>query len=94
MTLCENGCEYNRINYTSNKVNCNCYQVDKSLKTKEFKSLGASLFESTNLILFTCYQQVFDINEINKQIEFHHNNYIKLAKEIDDFLKETFPENY
>lgn len=39
-------------------------------------------------------KEKIDINEINKQIEFHHNNYIKLAKEIDDFLKETFPENY
>ena len=60
VSFCSDGCTYEGVNFTTNKVKCNCDPVDDANSAESnFDSFGSSLFESTNLILFTCYKQVF-----------------------------------
>lgn len=53
LSFCNEGCVYEGINYTTNKVNCNCDGNTKEIKN--FDDFGNSMFEQTNLMLFKCY---------------------------------------
>ena len=68
LSFCNEGCVYEGINYTTNKVNCNCDGNTKTIKTFDF---GNSMFEQTNLILFKCYSQISKKKTYHKNIGFH-----------------------
>ena len=68
VNLCESGCKYEGINYTTSKVNCNCSiledSTDKSTSKGNFNDIGASLLESTNIGLFKCIVQATSIKSL------------------------------
>ena len=54
--FCQEGCVYEGINYTTNKVNCNCDGNNADIIN--FDDFGNSMFQQTNLILLKCYKQI------------------------------------
>ena len=68
VSLCSEGCVYDKIDIDTGKINCNC---SEDLAAESFESFGSGLFESTNLALFACYNQVFDLEKCSKNIGFY-----------------------
>ena len=69
--FCGSNCRYEGINYTTNKVNCNCSVNEaETNQIMKFSSFREELFEQTNLLLFPCYRQI-TIENIRKNIGFY-----------------------
>ena len=80
VSFCDNGCDYSNIDYNTSKVTCNCSK-DKDLIDKEEEksfSFGLDLLSSTNILLFTCYNQLFVLSKIKNNIGFYFGGAIFL----------------
>ena len=72
--FCQAGCVYQGVNYTTNKVSCNCTINNEIKESKQFDEFGKSLFEQTNLILFTCYNHLMQVKEYRILLLFFYSN--------------------
>jgi hypothetical protein len=68
-SICENNCEYNKINFIDNIVNCKCdikTKVESKREPPKLDTVVVDSFKDTNLGVILCYQLVFDFkNKLN-----------------------------
>lgn len=64
VSICDKGCNLIRFNYTVNKSECECDPKSKDVEKQKFEILGDSLWKSTNLVIFKCYNLAFTKKDI------------------------------
>ena len=79
MSLCENNCKYNKYDYNTKKVTCECFIKVKfpllseiEINKDKFLSNFINIKNSININVIKCYKQLFDIEGLKKNI----GNYI------------------
>jgi hypothetical protein len=72
-SLCDNNCEYDRINISSMIISCNC-EVKKDIDTKKpplkFEKIYVDLFSESTFGVSKCFNLVFDFKNKSKNIGF------------------------
>ena len=72
-SLCDNNCEYDRINISSMIIRCNC-EVKKDIDTKKpplkFEKIYVDLFSESTFGVSKCFNLVFDFKNKSKNIGF------------------------
>ena len=72
-SLCDNNCEYDRINISSMIISCNC-EIKKDIDTKKpplkFEKIYVDLFSESTFGVSKCFNLVFDFKNKSKNIGF------------------------
>ena len=68
-SVCDNNCEYNRINISSMTITCNCkikLNVDTKKEELKFDKIYLDLFEESSFSVIKCFKLVFNLkNKLN-----------------------------
>ena len=68
-SVCDNNCEYNRINISSMTITCNCKiksNVDTKKEELKFDKIYLDLFEESSFSVIKCFKLVFNLkNKLN-----------------------------
>ena len=108
-SLCDNDCEYNQINLTTMKINCECKvktEISTEIKEPQFTVVVKSTFEDSNINVIKCYKLVFNFSNkksnigffifcvfIISQIPFLIHFFIFGLKEMKDFISKEMIKN-
>ena len=72
-TICENNCEYEKINFTNNVVTCKCSvktNTDSVIQSPKFEQMIVDSFVYSNFAVIICYNLVFEIKNKLSNIGF------------------------
>ena len=68
-SVCDNNCEYNRINISSMTITCNCNiksNIDTKKEDLKFDKIYLDLFEESSFSVIKCFKLVFNLkNKLN-----------------------------
>ena len=72
-SLCESGCEYNQINLTTMKIDCECKVktvISTEINEPQFSTAVKSTFQDSNINVIKCYKLVFNFSNKKSNIGF------------------------
>jgi hypothetical protein len=72
-SLCDNECEYDKINIENMTVVCSCEiktEINTQVSEPKFSSMIEDTFENSNIGVIKCYKLVFNLKNKNKNIGF------------------------
>ena len=72
-SMCDNNCEYNKINISSMQISCNCNiksKIDTEIKPINFDKIYADIFAESTFNVIKCFRLVFNFNNKLKNYGF------------------------
>ena len=82
VSFCEEGCQYDGIDYKTSKAKCSCGKENKATKERDDSknSYLTKLQDNTNIILFQCYMLIKDGSKLQNNIGFYFSGIIAISE--------------